>query len=416
MSRDRPTLSRRLAATVGAAVCLTALGLLWQLRPPLPALPRSTAALLRLTILTDGIQALTWVTIATLITVLFIQCLRAGARPARSELATPYTERHARGSQTSVRLSPLDRPTRTESRGQPERALQLYLPAWRQPNLTLTRRHDHRYAGLANATPGTAPSGPEIVGSILEDAPSEHLPYQSRPRVLLLGPIEIGIGVNRRRRSPGPAHELIAYLALHPEGATRDELLERLWPRENPRTTEQRFWQATREARRLLHGAITRDSGRYQLDRQQLDIDADQLERLLADAERAADETAKHAFLEQAVLLFRGEPLQGTDYAWGDSERRRLHAVQAETLALVAKSRLKNRDSSGALNAAEQLIEHDPLNEQAWCLAMQAESALGHRQAILDRYQQLIEKLDERLGLRPAAETRDTYHRLLSQE
>ena len=47
---------------------------------------------------------------------------------------------------------------------------------------------------------------------------------------------------------------------------------------------------------------------------------------------------------------------------------------------------------------------------------MQAEAALGRRQAILDRYQQLTRELDDRLGLRPSTETRDTYHRLLSQD
>jgi DNA-binding SARP family transcriptional activator len=415
MSHDRPTLSRRLAATAGAAGGLTALGLLWQLRPPLPTLPRTVAALLRLTNLTDGIQALTWLTIATLATVLFIHCLRAGGRSARSELATPDTERHARRSQTPARLSPLDRPTRTEPRGQPEQAFQPYLPAWRQPSFTLTRRPERPVAVPITAVLAAAPSVQLRVAPTFATESGGHLLERPRPCVRLLGPLKIGSD-DSRRRAPGPAHELIVFLALHPEGASRDELLETLWPTESRRATEQRFWQATREARRLLHGAITRHSGRYQLDRSHLDIDVDQLERLLADAECETDEIAEHALLEQALALFRGEALHGTDYAWADTERRRLHAVQAETLDHVANARLNSRDANGALAAAEQLIELDPLNERAWRLAMQAEAGLGHRQAILDRYRQLTEKLDDRLGLRPAAETRDTYRHLLSQD
>lgn len=46
---------------------------------------------------------------------------------------------------------------------------------------------------------------------------------------------------------------------------------------------------------------------------------------------------------------------------------------------------------------------------------MEAEAALGQRQAILDRYETLSRELDHRLGLRPATETRETYHRLLGQ-
>jgi DNA-binding SARP family transcriptional activator len=64
---------------------------------------------------------------------------------------------------------------------------------------------------------------------------------------------------------------------------------------------------------------------------------------------------------------------------------------------------------------AERLIELDGLNERGWCLAMDAEGALGNRQAILDRYERLSRELGERLGLLPGAEAKDTYRRLLGQ-
>ena len=47
---------------------------------------------------------------------------------------------------------------------------------------------------------------------------------------------------------------------------------------------------------------------------------------------------------------------------------------------------------------------------------MQAESALGLRQAISARYQQLRERLDARFGLEPERETRLLHRRLLSQD
>jgi DNA-binding SARP family transcriptional activator len=46
-------------------------------------------------------------------------------------------------------------------------------------------------------------------------------------------------------------------------------------------------------------------------------------------------------------------------------------------------------------------------------LALAAEGALGHRQAVIDRYQRLTQHLDEQLGLRPGADVRAAYRRLL---
>jgi DNA-binding SARP family transcriptional activator len=46
---------------------------------------------------------------------------------------------------------------------------------------------------------------------------------------------------------------------------------------------------------------------------------------------------------------------------------------------------------------------------------MEAETALGLREAVAARYERLRALLDERLGLEPAQETRLLYRRLLAQ-
>ncbi|MGH3050766.1 MAG: AfsR/SARP family transcriptional regulator, partial [Gaiellaceae bacterium] len=237
----------------------------------------------------------------------------------------------------------------------------------------------------------------------------------TRPRVRLLGPLEITARRRGRRRAPGPAHELIAYLVLRPEGASRDELLEALWPNDNPTRSEQRFWQASKEARKLLDDGIVRESGRYSLDRRQVDVDADQLERLLAETDACTNELAQHQLLEQALALFRGPPLEGCDYLWAEGARRRLAARHLELLARVAHARLLVGDASGALDAAEQGIAVDSLNEGFWQIALEAEGALGNREAVAERYDRLCRLLDERLGLEPDRQTRATHRRLLGQ-
>jgi two-component SAPR family response regulator len=119
--------------------------------------------------------------------------------------------------------------------------------------------------------------------------------------------------------------------------------------------------------------------------------------------------------LESALRLFREEPLAGADYAWSESEVRRLRATFVDLLEQAARHRLEAGEPRAALNAAERGLEVDTLNESLWQLAMEAERALGLREAVTERYERLRAVLDDRLGLEPAQETRQLYRRLLRQ-
>ena len=256
-----------------------------------------------------------------------------------------------------------------------------------------------------------APISPEPIPPAAGQArpAADDRPLPEQPRMLrLYGPLSIdgsdGVGLSQR-----PTRGLIAYLALKRGAADPEELLEALWPGQEPATTRSRLWKARRQAEDLLGEALQRGRDGYRLDRRALPCDSDEIERL----QQGHPDRGR---LEQALALIAGEPLLDIDYPWADTERRRLQALMGDTLAKAAAARLEGGDRSGALTAAERLIELEPLNERGWRLAMQAEAALGQRQAILERYQRLSRELDDLLGLRPAAETREIYHRLLGQE
>ena len=65
---------------------------------------------------------------------------------------------------------------------------------------------------------------------------------------------------------------------------------------------------------------------------------------------------------------------------------------------------------------AEQAITLDQFHEASWRLALQAEHALGLRESITRRYDELAHALDEQLGLQPTRETRVMYRQLLGQD
>ena len=258
------------------------------------------------------------------------------------------------------------------------------------------------------ALPEAATAAPDSPGNVMPAAKAEVGGSAEAPvAVCLFG--RLRIGADAQGASERATRGLIVYLVIKRAPATMDELVEALWPGQNPVKTRQRLWKAKRQAQQLLGNALVRERDGYAIDRTRMRTDLDELDALRAAAPLRADE------LERAVTLAREDPLADVDYPWADGERRRLQAIQSELLEQLAAIRLEDNDASGALAAAERLIRLDPLNERGWCLAMEAEGALGNRQAILDRYEQLGRELDERLGLRPGNGVNETYRRLLSQ-
>ena len=254
------------------------------------------------------------------------------------------------------------------------------------------------------------PTEDEVVGITSKPASEA----DERPLISLLGPLAIYGGKRSRRGLRARALEVIAFLALRREGAQRDEILEAIWPGDDPKRTRHRLYQAVRDARRLLGDAITSERDRYWLDRDLIRVDVDELEGLLGASSRA-DGHRRLETLEKALALFRDQPLAGADFLWCEGEIRRLRGTYVELLEQVGRERLDAGDARRALESAERGIAADRLNEVLWRLALEAEGRLGLRGAIEARYEGLRTVLAERLGLDPAQETRALYLELLGQ-
>lgn len=230
--------------------------------------------------------------------------------------------------------------------------------------------------------------------------------------VLLLGPLELTHCKKKQPRRQATA-ELLSYLATQQRPVSRDELLEALWPGDDPRRSAARFYQAASEARKLLGEAFQRSRDNYSLDKVHTDVD--ELEDL---RHQAADTNGieQVALLERALGLFRGEPLAGLDALWAGGEQRRLTALRVDLLERIGRLRLEAGDASGGLELAERAATVDGSNERPIQLAMEAEGVLGRREAIVERYERLCRELDERYGLEPSRETKQLYRRLLAQD
>jgi DNA-binding SARP family transcriptional activator len=373
---------------MAAAVSLTALAVLWRFRPGWPELPSSLSSPVTTTLLQQLALVATWLLAALVISLLLVQSL-GGIRVRRLDLGSVALHAKTRES------SRLRRPAGT---------LGILRPLVAEPTLLVVAPREAR----------PAPPGEEVVGTSSKPATPSDTEAEGRPLISLLGPLTISGGKRSRRGLRARALEVIAFLALRREGAQRDEILEALWPGEDPKRSRHRLYQAVRDARRLLGDAVASERDRYWLDRNWVRVDVDELERLLDETSRT-DARRRLGLLERALALFRDEPLAGSDFPWCEGAVRRLRGAYVELLEEVGRAQLKVGDGREALDAAERGLAVDVLSESLWRLALEAEGRLGLREAIEARYERLRRLLDERLGLEPAQETRALYLELLGQ-
>lgn len=392
MRRHRHPLLPRIAATVGVLLTLAALLALARFRPPLPHISSLLGPLTSATV-RDGLLCIIW-----LISIYIVLALLARAAHIAIRGPTWQRERVLPGV---IPAPPLPRPTVPHS--------ERFQPPFK---LTLTPRPDAEKTVIPPApSQEDAPAGPRTAAPPAPQARNSQ-PAEPVLSISVLGPLRIEGSARPPKRVA--TRELIAYLALHPKGAGREEVIEALWPDGDPKKTKPRLWESATDARAALGDAWIAEGERYRLDREKVQIDLDQLDRLLAASTDPDGETEPKA-LEAALELWRGEPLQGCDYAWADGHIHRLHATLIGLLERTGHARLEHGDAQGALEVAEQAIALDQFHEASWRLALQADYALGLRESITRRYDDLAHALDQQLGLRPTRETRVMYRELLGQ-
>jgi DNA-binding SARP family transcriptional activator len=372
----------------GALLTLAALAVLWQLRPRLPSLPGSLAAATRPREAEELLFALLWlVVVITLL--LIMRALLSHAllvlKLRRQQQIEAFSERVAPAPMPRLTLQPtyadhyaMTLPLQPYSGGRE------FVP---DPTVTEASDSRRRQRGVEAIRPDT----------------------RSGLSIAVLGPLEIN-GAEPIKRAA--TNEMLAFLALHPAGATRDELTEALWPGQDPQRTQPRLYQSVSDARRAFGNALVREHERYRLDRAAVSIDLDQLHQLLA---TTGDPDCERHAQEEALSLWRGRPLAGSDFLWAEGFIHELHAALLDLLCRVGAGRLQADDPRGALQAAERAISLDNLHEPSWCLALEADHALGLYNAVTRRYEALAHLLNEQLGLQPSRNTRTIYRQLLSQ-
>jgi len=209
--------------------------------------------------------------------------------------------------------------------------------------------------------------------------------------------------------------ELLAFLALFPDGAAGEKVAAAIWPEDSPSRTRIALQSALRSLRVALRTAtampapmfITYSGGRYRIDHNLIDVDLWRFHVALAAADQAlrkGDHTAARKALADAVNLYQGPLAADAAYDWIESYREefRRQAVDAHTrLAGMHEP----AESEQALALLDQALTHDPFNEQLYQRIMAIQARLGRQDAI----QRTLRLLETRLAEISTTPGKDTY-------
>ena len=214
---------------------------------------------------------------------------------------------------------------------------------------------------------------------------------------------------------------LFAFLAVRPyRTASRDELLDAIWPGELPSAPELALSALISKLRRLLGPEVI--GGRAQVGLSlppNAWIDVESARSAIHRAESFLETGRPWSAYGPAVTaryISERSFLPGEVAPWIDRVRGELDDIHARAIECDARIGLAVGGHEGpiAIQSAKRLIELEPYRESGYRLLMEALEREGNVAEAVRVYDELRRRLREDLGTAPSVEVRSVYERLLA--
>lgn len=230
--------------------------------------------------------------------------------------------------------------------------------------------------------------------------------WQARLGVRILGSAEIILGGHRLGVFDSlRVQRFIGLLAVRREPQHRARVSCELWPESSDAQARTNLRKLLHELRRALpdfddfihvrDDTITLDPGGA------VDVDLWRYRDAIAVGD-----------LELAARIYRGDLLPACYDDWVLDERDHLRAEVHRILAQLAERAAAHDDHESTLRHGQRLIEHEPTDEVAARLMMEAHLALGDRAAALRVYRRCVETLGRELQVEPGDAVTAVYRTL----
>jgi LuxR family transcriptional regulator, maltose regulon positive regulatory protein len=231
-------------------------------------------------------------------------------------------------------------------------------------------------------------------------------------RIAALGAFHVHVGghpVAVSRARSRPLELLKALLAAEGDGASRQRLVQWLWPAGEGDAFNTLEINVHR-LRRLLgrRDALVAEEGRVKLNRAVCWIDLVELEAAMKRAEAAG--RIDFASGWQVLMLYTGHFLEDQEEAhWTLVRRERLRQRLVSIVERCARTLDASADTEAAIDLFRLAVARDPINEVFNCGLMSALARAGRHDEALVVYKRLGRLLDSALGVKPSARTEALY-------
>ncbi|RAS58979.1 transcriptional regulator [Lentzea atacamensis] len=196
--------------------------------------------------------------------------------------------------------------------------------------------------------------------------------------------------------------ELVVFLAVHPDGTTREALVNALWPA----NTSDKTNNALNTALSRLRNAVTKATrgtitdiaivggGRYRLNPDLVDVDYWHLDRAITARRTAGTTQDRIDAYREVVNLHTGPLADGVESEWLEPVREAVRRDVIDAAAALAHA-LRDVDPEQTLELLERARAFDPHNELLYRDIMRLQGRLGRLEAIPRTLALLTSKLAE---------------------
>ncbi|MBT2235569.1 tetratricopeptide repeat protein [Nonomuraea sp. NEAU-A123] len=216
----------------------------------------------------------------------------------------------------------------------------------------------------------------------------------------------------------------LTYLALNPNGVTRDQLATALWPDDlgkdihnalrhlrNALVAASGYENPDPKKAPFISASTTKDSAVYRLDSKLISVDLWDYEATLEKTRTASNPADRLAALSKSAELCTGELAQGLTAEWIEDQRYPLTRSQADVLSQLAEL-LSEDDAEQALSALERARKIDPDTEETYFRIIRLQLQLERRDDA-SRTAELLRQHQRSLGLTGDSRTESLLVKML---
>ncbi|AWN24313.1 response regulator receiver protein [Deinococcus irradiatisoli] len=212
------------------------------------------------------------------------------------------------------------------------------------------------------------------------------------------------------------AQDLFFYLLSHPEGRSREEILEALWGLEADASSGNRFRVTLHRLRAALgdREAVGEAYGRYHLSPALFRAsDVQALHAALHEADSAQDAAQRLRAYQRALSTYHGDYLPQLRSDWAQTAREEHQAAYVRACTELSLVYCEQRDCPAAVGALVRALKADPyIGEQYHQKLMTCLSVVESKYAAVEHYRRFIRFLRDHLADTPMAETAELAGRI----